>query len=490
MKHFIFLVKTRQKFYSISVVLALLVLCTGIVFRSESGNTPATSKPNIMIILLDDAGYADFGFMGCKDLKTPNIDKLASQSVRFTDAHVSASVCSPSRAGLLTGKYQQRFGYECNEGDGYTGLDVAQTILPKLLLEQQYVTAAFGKWHLGFEANQHPLEKGFQYYYGFLSGGRSYFYKPDKDDKSGAKNALMENRKQVTFEGYLTDALGDKAAEYIQQNSRHPFFIYWAPNAVHTPMEAKEEDLKKFAGHPRQTLAAMTFAVDRAIGKMINELKKQGVFENTLIFFLSDNGGANNNQSSNLPLKGFKGNEYEAGHRVPFFISWPQKIRNGKSFNGLASSLDIFPTALDAAGMASAPSYGLDGLSLLPYLTGEKKGSPHQQLVWRKDAAAAIRFNDYKLIRINGLGTRLYNLHNDPGEKNDLQVKQPAMFTMLNQNLTEWEKDKAKPLWTEGAIWDTITLMIHDDLMHNRSVRVHNPDELKNFKQKNNPINH
>ena len=489
MKLFLFLIKAKQKFYATIFALVLLLLGSGFMFRSPSKKIPVTSKPNIIIILLDDAGYADFGFMGCKDLLTPNIDKLAYQSIRFTDAHVSASVCSPSRAGLLTGKYQQRFGYECNEGDGYTGMDVTQTILPKQLLEQQYATAAFGKWHLGFENNQHPLEKGFQYYYGFLSGGRSYFYKPDKDDKEGAKSALMENLNQVPFEGYLTDVLGDRAAEYIQQNSKHPFFIYWAPNAVHTPMEAMEADLEKFKGHPRQTLAAMTFALDRAIGKMINELKKQGVFDNTLIFFLSDNGGAHNNQSNNFPLKGFKGNEYEAGHRIPFFVSWPEKIRKGKMFNGLVSSLDIAPTSLEAAGVTSISSYGLDGVSLLPFLTGVKKDNPHQQLVWRKDAAAAIRYKDYKLIRINGLGTRLYNLDKDPREKNDLQVKQPGVFTLLNQKLTDWERDKAKPLWTEGEVWDTITLMIHDDLMHNRSVRVYNPDELKNFRQKK-PINH
>lgn len=489
MKLFLFFIKAKQKFYVSSLALALLLLGTGFVFRSAAGKTPVTTKPNIIIILLDDAGYADFGFMGCKDLLTPNIDALANQSIRFTDAHVTASVCSPSRAGLITGKYQQRFGYECNEGDGYTGMDVTQTILPKHLLEQQYATAAFGKWHLGFENNQHPLEKGFQYYYGFLTGGRSYFYRPAKDDKEGAKNALQENRIRAPFEGYLTDVLGDKAARYIQKNSHNPFFIYWAPNAVHTPMEATEADLEKFKGHPRQTLAAMTFALDRAIGKIINELKKQGVFDNTLIFFLSDNGGANNNQSNNLPLKGFKGNEFEAGHRVPFFVSWPKKIRNGRSFNGLTSSFDILPTALEAAGITATSSYGFDGISLLPFLTGVKKDNPHQQLVWRKDAAAAIRYNNYKLIRINGLGTRLYNLDKDPGEKNDLQVKQPGVYTLLNQKLTDWERDKVKPLWTEGQVWDTITLMIHDDLMHNRSVRVYNPDDLKNFRQKK-PITH
>ncbi len=472
----------KHKFNVLILVGIVLSISSAVVSKSSFKKTPASAKPNIIIILVDDAGYADFGFMGCKDLQTPNIDKLAAQSVRFTDGHVSATVCSPSRAGLLTGKYQQRFGYECNEGDGYTGMDTLQTMLPKMLLQQGYATAAFGKWHLGFEAGQKPLDKSFQYYFGFLSGGRSYFYRPDKDDSKNAKTALLENNQQVKFDGYLTDVLGDKAVDYIRQNSQHPFFMYWAPNAVHTPMEAKKEDLEKFAGHPRQKLAAMTFSLDRSIGKIIDELKKQGLFENTLIFFLSDNGGAHNNQSSNLPLKGFKGNKFEGGHRVPFFISWPEKISKGKTFQGLSSSLDIFPTAIAAAGMIENSTYGLDGINLLPFLDGIKNGNPHEQLAWRKDAAAAIRFNQYKLIRVRGLGDRLYDISKDLGETKDLQFIKPEMYSLLKQKLQYWEKDKMKPLWTEGAVWDTITLMIHDDLMNNRKVRVRNPEELKKFR--------
>lgn len=469
--------KKKRSIIAAGSLLAFTLIVCFIISCGFKKDTP-NAKPNIIVILIDDAGYADFGFMGSKDLQTPNLDKLAAQSIRFSDAHVTASVCSPSRAGLLTGKYQQRFGYECNEGEGYTGMDTVQTIIPKLLQQQGYNTAAFGKWHLGFEVSQHPLQKGFQYYYGFLAGGRSYFYKPEKDDRKGSRNALLENRQQIKFDGYLTDVLGDKAVDYIRKNNDHPFFMYWAPNAVHTPMEASEADMKKFAGHPRQKLAAMTFSLDRAIGKMIDELKQQGLFDNTLIFFLSDNGGAHNNQSSNLPLKGFKGNKYEAGHRIPFLVSWPKKFKGGTDFNGLTSSLDIFPTALEAAGVQMNTSLGLDGVSLLPFLTVEKNKSPHEQLVWRKDAEAAIRLNQYKLIRVKGLGERLYDLNQDPGETNDLQLQQPQLFSSMKQQLLTWEKDKMKPIWTEGAVWDSITLMIHDDLMNNRKVRVHNPEEL------------
>jgi len=452
---------------------------------SQTKKNSASKVPNILVILIDDAGYADFGFMGSKDLPTPNIDALAKSGIVFTDAHVSATVCSPSRAGLITGKYQQRFGYECNESDGYTGLDTAQKVLPELLRTKGYATAAFGKWHLGYGLNQHPLKRGFDYYYGFLSGGRSYFYKPEADDKPGAKNAMYLNDRQVSFDGYLTDDLAEKASDFIKQQKSNPFFIYWAPNAVHTPMEASTADLKKFENHPRQMLAAMTTALDRAIGNLIATLKADGKLDNTLIFFLSDNGGAHNNQSSNFPLKGFKGNKYEAGHRIPFVMSWPSQFKAGV-FNQLSSSLDIFPTALEAAGINSNKAIQLDGVSLIPYIKQKINKAPHQQLVWRKDAEAALRFNQYKLISVKGIGDRLYNLENDPGEVRDIKEIEPKVYANLKQQFLQWEKDKRNPIWTEGAIWDTITLMIHDDLMNNKEVRVRDPKELNQFRSKKN----
>lgn len=475
--------QTHYSLYSFTHRLVILMMCAMLMIGSTGYiATYDTSKPNIIIILVDDAGYADFGFMGSKDLLTPRLDALAKQSVRFTDAHVSASVCSPSRAGLLTGRYQQRFGYECNEGDGYTGIDVQQILIPKHLITAGYTTAAFGKWHLGFQQEQHPLSNGFQYYFGFLSGGRSYFYKADKDDRKGAQTALLENRKQVKFEGYLTDVLGDKAADFIHQHKNQPFFMYWAPNAVHTPMDAAEKDLVKFANHPRKKLAAMTFALDRAVGKLLDALQQDGLLDNTLIFFLSDNGGAHNNQSTNFPLKGFKGNKYEAGHRIPFLVHWPAKWKGGNSFSGLSSSLDIFPTVLDAAGITLKQSAGLDGVSLLPFLTGIKKGWPHEELVWRKDGAAAIRKGNYKLIQFRGLEDRLYDLSTDISEQHNLSPTQPEVYHDLKARFKLWEKDKMKPIWTEGAVWDSITYMIHEDLMNNRKVRVQNPEELERFR--------
>ncbi len=468
----------KRSVVSFLAAVAIIPLYSG----SSAKKYTDSKRPNIIVILVDDAGYADFGFMGSKDLQTPNIDRLAKSSVLFTDAHVSSTVCSPSRAGLMTGRYQQRFGYECNEGDGYTGMDISQVTLAQRLKKEGYATAGFGKWHLGFSKDQQPNNRGFDYFYGFLSGGRSYFYVPKKDDSTGSKNGLRENNKQVAFSGYLTDVLGNKAAEYIRQNKHQPFFMYWAPNAVHTPMEASEADLERFKNHPRQKLAAMTFALDRAIGKMMDELKTQGIQDNTLVFFLSDNGGAHNNQSINLPLKGFKGNEYEAGHRVPFLVSWPEKFKGGNRFDGLSSSLDIFATSLAAAKAKTKNDKSLDGVSLLPYLEKKVTGNPHKELFWRKDFAAAMRYNDYKMVKVQGLGYRVYNLKNDLGEVNGIKGSDTKIFNSMKQELDRWESNKMKPIWTEGKAWDTITLMIHDDLMNNRPVRVKNPEDFKKFK--------
>jgi len=450
----------------------------------KSGEKSKIKKPNIIVLLVDDAGYADFGFMGSKDLKTPNIDKLAASGVIFTDAHVSATVCGPSRAGIMTGRYQQRFGFECNPSSDSCGVDLNEITIAAAMKQAGYVTAAFGKWHLGDKPGYRPNERGFDYYWGFLSGSRNYFFDDHKSDKQGDPHAITENFNQVSFEGYLTDRLGDKAVDFIGKNKDKPFFIYWAPNAVHTPMEATPEDLALFDGHPRQKLAAMTWALDRAVGNIVEKLEREGLLENTLIFFLSDNGGAANNQSTNFPLKGFKGNKFEGGHRVPFFVTWASAIKGGKTFNGLTSSLDIYASALDAANDKIFIGKNLDGVSLIPYLTGNKQGNPHSELFWRKDKMASARVGDYKLIRVEKLPSVMYNLSNDLGETGNLASKDPEHFQQLDSALKNWETKTIVPLWTEGAQWDTITWMIHQDLMLNRPVRANDPGQLRKIRQK------
>ncbi|MFC2112621.1 sulfatase-like hydrolase/transferase [Bacteroidota bacterium] len=442
------------------------------------------SPPNIVIFIVDDAGYADFGFMGSEDLETPNIDKLATKGIIFTDAHVSASVCSPSRAGLLTGRYQQRFGFECNDHRPDQGLDTSEVTLGTALQQAGYATAALGKWHVGWAREYQPNNRGFDYFFGFLPGNRGYYYDETKDDAPGHPKAIMENGEPSTFEGYLTYVLADKAVEFIDQVKDRPFFLYWSPNAVHTPMEANQEDLARYEGHPRQILAAMTWAMDQAIGEIIEKLEQENLIENTLIFFLSDNGGAVWNQSSNIPLKGFKGNKFEAGHRVPFIISWPEKLKGGRTFGGLISSLDIFPTCLEAAGIEKTSGKSLDGVSLIPYLSNEKTGSPHESLYWRKEIMAAGRQGPYKLIRVDSLGYRMYNLDTDLGETFDLSLSDTARFRIMVKNLRTWEKEMMPPLWSEG-IWNKVTWLIHEDLYNNRPVRVTTPDEMQKMIEEN-----
>lgn len=461
---------------------SILAISAATVFSFNSCGKTAPKKPNIIVLLVDDAGYADFGFMGSKDLKTPNIDKLAAGGVIFTDAHVSATVCGPSRAGIMTGRYQQRFGFECNPSSDSCGVDLDERTIASALKEEGYTTAAFGKWHLGNKPGYRPNERGFDYYWGFLAGSRSYFSNPDTD-QAGKPQAITENFTHVTFDGYLTDRLGDKAVDFIGRTNDKPFFIYWAPNAVHTPMEAQTEDLALFTGHPRQKLAAMTWALDRAVGNIVAKLEKEGRLENTLIFFLSDNGGATNNQSTNFPLKGFKGNKFEGGHRVPFFVTWASAIKGGQTFNGLTSSLDIYASALDAANGKTSAGKNLDGVSLIPYLTGQIQGDPHQKLFWRKDKMASARVGDYKLIRVEKLPPVMYKLSDDLGESRNLVSTDPQHFRLLDSALENWEKETIAPLWTEGAQWDTITRMIHQDLMLNRAIRAHDPGQLKMLKR-------
>jgi arylsulfatase A-like enzyme len=446
-----------------------------------SGCSAENSKeqPNVLVVLLDDAGYNDFGFNGSKDLQTPNIDKLASEGMIFSDAHVSASVSGPSRAGILSGRYQQRCGYECNLGNKL-GLGLQEETIADVFLKNGYNTSCIGKWHQGNAAEYHPNKRGFEHFYGFIAGSRSYFYRPNRDDKPGDIHNLQLNGEQLNFDGYLTDVLADEAVNYIQkqQENDKPFMMYLAFNAVHTPMEATAEDMERFKNHPRQKLAAMTWAVDRGIGKVINKLKETGMYDNTLIFFLSDNGGAHDNTSSNYPLKGFKGNKYEGGIRVPFFVVYGDRYKG--RFDGLVSSLDIFATSIAAAGIDTCTLKNpIDGVNLLPYLSEEKKGNPHEILFWRKERKSAVRMGDYKLVNVEGIGQRLYNLKDNLGEDVDLSEEKPELCEKMIKAYNEWEKGVITPmLWDEG-IWHEVTQETHRQLMNNEKVTFFTPRDLQ-----------
>lgn len=451
-----------------------LLILAGFLSISQYSKAKVKNQPNILVILVDDAGYNDFGFMGSKDMMTPNIDQLASQGVVLTDAHVAATVSSPSRACLITGRYGHRFGYECNPSDNDYGVSLDEQTIADVFKENGYRTAAIGKWHLGTLDKYHPNKRGFDFFYGMKAGGRDYFYDEKNSDRPGDERNILLNDKQVRFDGYLTDVFSEKAVEFIK-NTDQPFMMYLAYNAVHMPMQATQEDLDRFSGHPRQKLAAMTWALDRGVGTVIQGLKETGNFDNTLIFFLSDNGGATINNSSNYPLKGFKGNKFEGGHRVPYFIVWNGKIKSGIKFDGLASSLDIFATAIDAAGISKTKNK-LDGVSLIPYLSGKKKGNPHEILFWRKMDTRAIRMGDYKLIITHGVDSVLYHVKSDLEEMNNILDQEPEVYKRMAKRLKQWEDEECvEPLWTEKG-WGKITNGYHQRLMHNE---IKTADDLK-----------
>lgn len=450
--------------------------------NSVKENQKTTKNPNIIVILIDDAGYVDFGFMGSKDLDTPHIDKLANNGVVFTDAHVSATVCAPSRAGLITGKYQQRFGFEANgtgsKESGEVGLANDVTTIAEVFKKNNYKTIALGKWHLGFNEDDHPNKRGFDEFYGFLGGGRSYF----PIENPSENNMLQQNGERVVFNGYLTDVLGDRAVEFITENKENPYFMFLAFNAVHSPMHAKKEHLEKYKDHTRKKLAAMTWSLDENIGKIMAKLESLGNLDNTLIYFLSDNGGATYNKSSNGSLKGFKGNKFEAGHRVPFIIHWTEELKGNKQFDGLTSSLDIFKTSLAAAGIKEDEKLGLDGVNLLPYLKDQKQGNPHSKLFWRKLEKSAVRIGDYKLIRLDEYGSVLYNLKDDLEEITDLSKKETVKFSTLLNELELWETGLINPLWNEGEYWKNKNFEIHKNLMLNN---YNNVESMNVFLKKN-----
>jgi len=462
----------------VRILIALFLLGCIVSACNKEGDLP----PNIVIILADDAGYADFGFMG-SDLPTPHIDRLAASGVVFTDAHISATVCSPSRAGLITGRYQQRFGHEANIPPPGLGMDPSEMTLGDVLKGAGYATGIIGKWHLGSSEPYHPNNRGFDEFWGFLGGSRSYFYNESRDDLPGQDKEILHNRTHVDFEGYLTDAFSLQSVRFIEEHKEEAFFLFLSYNAVHTPMHAAEADLEKFRDHPRAKLAAMTWAMDRGVGQVLDKLETEGLRDNTLIFFLSDNGGASNNNSSNLPLKGFKGNKFEGGHRTSFILSWPEKITGGSKYDGLSSSLDLFATSMAAAGLDKSPGKALDGVDLIPHLTGEDGSEPHQTLFWRKEKMAAVREGKYKLIRLEDYGYRLYNLEKDLGEQEDISHTHPDLQLDILSSLEAWETELMVPLWHESDPWQKVTFEIHKALMENREVTIKSPADLRKLEQ-------
>jgi len=436
------------------------MLCRAIVLGAAywtiAVTLPAAEKPNLLFIVGDDMGYADVGFHGCRDIPTPNLDALARSGVKFSNGYVSGPYCSPTRAGLMTGRYQQRFGHEFNPS-GNGGLPLGEKTIADHLKTAGYATGLVGKWHLGSDAAMHPQRRGFDEFYGFLAGAHSYF--------DAAK--IMRGTEQVDKIDYTTDAFGREAVAFIERHRSHPWFLYLAFNAVHTPMHATDDRLAKFpdvSNKQRRTYDAMLLAMDEAIGLVCTKLSETGLDRNTLLIFISDNGGPTMpgvtvNGSRNDPLRGSKRTTLEGGIHVPFLVSWPGRIKPG-IYDKPVIQLDLTATALSLAGVRAE---NLDGVDLLPYLDGKNPSDPHDALYWRFGLQMAIRQGDYKLVRYDSnvdtqtgaprqpiTPARLYNLANDLGEAKDLSAEMPEKVLELKRKWDAWNATLVTPLWGGG----------------------------------------
>lgn len=436
---------------------ALALVCATALSAAQQGSSAdasqdarSTAKPNVVLIVADDLGWADLGVQGARDVRTPNLDRLAAEGVRFTCAYSAAPLCAPSRAALLSGRYPQRFGLESNPGSARAaaadyGVPRDERLLSERLKAAGYATCLVGKWHLGYSESMRPLARGFERFFGFLSGSSRYV-------GVGLRNPILRGDEPVAVEKYLTDAFADEAVRFVSEHADRPFFLYVPFNAPHSPLEAPEDVRAKFANiakDERRTYAAMVAKLDEAVGRILDELTARGLDERTLVIFVSDNGGASvENAASNAPWRGEKPALYEGGVRVPFLARWKGRFRAGVVEPRMVSLLDVTPTVLAAAGAApperASEPRPLDGVDLGPLLSGDSKGRAHDALFWRLGGEAAARVGDLKLVR-RGTAYELYDLAEDPGEKRDLAKRKPQDVAKLSAALEAWERGMVAP---------------------------------------------
>lgn len=481
MKHFIY---TKLTLFAL--------LCAPLVGlgRLLSGACLAADRPNIVFIVADDLGYGEPACYGGKDVPTSHIDSLAQNGVRFTNGYVTAPYCAASRAGLLTGRYQTRFGFEFNpigaaNSDPTVGLPMGERTIADALREIGYTTALIGKWHLGGTAKYHPQRRGFDEFFGFLHEGH-YFVPPPwtghvtwlrrkslPDGSKGrwtspdgrvvwsthmgnfepdydADNPMLRGSQPVEETSNLIEAFTREAEDFITRHQAQPFFLYLAYSAVHSPLQGRDDYLKKFAhigDIQRRIFAAMLAQLDDGVGRVITRLRELGLEKNTLIVFLSDNGGPTRElTSSNAPLRGEKGQLLEGGVRVPFLAQWPGRLPTGHDESRLVSSLDLFPTALAAVG-ANVEAQ-LDGVNLLPHLAAPSNVPIRREHYWRMGAQAAFIQDGWKIHRGRGdQSWQLYDLAKDPGETQDLSSQHPDRVAALGATWRELDAEMTAPLW-------------------------------------------
>ena len=451
---------------------------------------PVGEKPNIVLIVADDLGYGELGCQGNPEIPTPHIDSIAEKGVRFTQGYVTAAFCSASRAGLMTGRYQTRFGYEFNpigahNEDPDAGLPPGEKTLADFLVDAGYVTGLFGKWHLGGTAQYNPIRRGFDEFFGFMHEGHYFLPRPyegattwlrrkvlpgggtgrftsadgrtiysshmgNTEPDYDSDNPIYRDGQPVDEQSYLTDAFSREAVSFVDRHADKPFFLYLPYSAVHSPLQAADAYMEKF-GHiediQRRIFAAMLANMDDGIGRVLAALEENGLESNTLVFFLSDNGGPTRElTSSNAPLRDGKGSVYEGGLRVPFLASWPGQLESGQVYGEPVISLDIFATALALAGVS--PGGKRDGVNLMPFLRGEAKGRPHDTLFWRIGNKSALRDDDWKILRNQGKEWELYDLSSDISESVDLKEAKPEVLNQLVDKWREINGEMIEPVWT------------------------------------------
>lgn len=439
----------------------LFLLLTGSSYQNTQAQTAATSdqetdrrKPNVVILFSDDAGYADFGFQpNCIPAftkLTPNIDSLASAGARFSNAYMSGCVCSPSRAGLMTGRYQQRFGFDNNLPPGtQSGLELDETFGASRLRDLGYKTGLIGKWHLGYPEDYHPNRRGFDWFYGLLQGSRPYF--PMK--KPTPHRVIQENGIATEETGYVTDRLGDAAVKFIGENKAEPFFLFVSFTAPHGPLQSKEADLARAAGCKNPKYGGLIVSLDDNVGKILAALREHQLEDDTVVIFTNDNGGQTQLGANNTPLKGRKGMLTEGGTRVPWAVRWPGKITPGTVIDQPVIGIDIVPSLIEIAGGKDEAAWNLDGRSFVPLLDGESK-LPTRTLFWRtggSKGSIAARTGKWKFLHSsredNPESFELYDLDSDLSESNNLAANHPKTVAEFQEKIAVWESEMEEPRW-------------------------------------------
>lgn len=402
-------------------------------------------QPNIILIMVDDLGYGDLGCYGAHHVKTPNIDRLADSGIRFLDYHSNGAVCSPTRAALLTGRYQQRSGIEgvvTAAGHRHTGLSANEYTMADYLGSQGYNTCIFGKWHLGYDTAFSPVNNGFDFFKGYVSGNVDYH---SHIDQSGHYDWWL-NKDTIIEEGYVTDLITDAAVQFISDNRDKPFFLYVAHEAPHYPYQGREDTADRtiggeFLNHgsrldTKNAYREMIEAMDEGIGQIVSHLKRSGLLENTFLFFCSDNGATN--LGSNIPFKGFKGKLWEGGHRVPAIAYWKDHLEAG-TIDETILSMDLYPTIISISGNEKLDDLDFDGLDFSQCLFSGKK-LQERPVFWRFKTQRAIRMGPWKLL-IEGEEIFLYNLESDPGETTELMEEYPVVADSLLVLLDQWSEE-------------------------------------------------